>query len=50
VRVDEELAIRRARAVNNKGVVDEFRREKLAYETVKRHFHALRARLASGED
>jgi beta-glucuronidase len=31
----------RPRGFNNKGVVDEYRRPKLAYEVVKRHFHAL---------
>lgn len=30
--------IGRPRCMNNKGLVDEFRRPKLAYETVKRHF------------
>jgi len=29
---------RRPRTMNNKGTVDEYRRPKLAYETVKRHF------------
>lgn len=32
--------IGRPRTMNNKGVVDECRRPKLAYDTVKRHFHA----------
>jgi beta-glucuronidase len=31
----------RPRGFNNKGVVDEYRRPKLAYEVVRRHFHAL---------
>jgi beta-glucuronidase len=33
----------RPRGFNNKGVVDEYRRPKQAYEVVKRHFLALRA-------
>jgi beta-glucuronidase len=33
--------LRRPRGFNNKGVVDEFRRPKLAYEAVKRHFNEL---------
>lgn len=42
VRITEEGAFWRGRprTMNNKGVVDEFRRPKLAYETVKRHFRA----------
>ncbi|HEY64381.1 MAG TPA: hypothetical protein G4O02_07390 [Caldilineae bacterium] len=36
--------LRRPRGFNNKGVVDEYRRPKLAYEVVKRHFQALRTR------
>ncbi len=36
------LALNRARGFNNKGVLDEYRRPKLAYETVKRLFHQLR--------
>ena len=35
VRVDEKWAMRRPRTMNNKGVVDEYRRPKLAYSTVK---------------
>lgn len=38
VRVDEEWAMRRPKTVNNKGVVDMFRRPKLAYATVRRIF------------
>jgi beta-glucuronidase len=34
----------RARGFNNKGVVDEYRRPKMAYETVKRLFSALRTK------
>jgi len=34
----------RPRGFNNKGVVDEYRRPKLAYDMVKRHFRALRTR------
>jgi beta-glucuronidase len=33
--------LRRPRGFNNKGIVDEYRRPKLAYETVKRHFYRL---------
>jgi beta-glucuronidase len=33
--------LRRPRGFNNKGIVDEYRRPKLAYETVKRHFCGL---------
>ncbi|MCD6289914.1 MAG: beta-galactosidase [Anaerolineae bacterium] len=36
--------LRRPRGFNNKGVLDEYRRPKLAYEVVKRHFHELRSR------
>ena len=45
VRVDEEWAPRRPRTYNNKGVLNEFRQPKLAYQTVKRLFHA-----AGGEE
>lgn len=38
VRVSEEWSATRARTMNNKGVVDEYRRPKLSYETVKRQF------------
>ena len=38
VRVDEEWFMQRPRTFNNKGVVDEFRRPKLAYQTVKTLF------------
>ncbi len=41
VRVDEEWAIHRPKTYNNKGVVDEYRRPKLAYQTVKELFHLL---------
>lgn len=37
-RVDEEWAMTRPKTQNNKGVVDEFRRPKLSYETVRRLF------------
>ncbi len=40
VRVAEEWAMARPRTHNNKGVVDEYRRPKLAYQTVKRLFHS----------
>lgn len=39
VRVDEEWAFNRPRTYNNKGVVDEYRRPKLSYGTVKELFH-----------
>ncbi len=42
VRVDDEWAMSRPRTMNNKGVVDEFRRPKLAYELVKRKFLAMK--------
>ncbi len=38
VRVDESWAFSRPRSYNNKGVVDEYRRPKLSYQTVKRLF------------
>ena len=38
VRVDESWFSSRPRCENNKGIVDEYRRKKLAFETVKRHF------------
>lgn len=38
VRVDEAWAMARPRTYNNKGVVDEYRRPKLAYRTVKKCF------------
>lgn len=38
VRVDEDWAMKRPRTVNNKGVVDEYRRPKMAYRTVKECF------------
>lgn len=40
VRVDEAVARGRPRTMNNKGVVDEYRRPKLSYEAVKRRFRA----------
>lgn len=36
------MALRRPRSFNNKGLVDEYRRPKMAYDVVKRHFHAAR--------
>lgn len=39
LRVDESLAMSRPRTHNNKGVVDEYRRPKLAYKLVKKVFH-----------
>lgn len=41
VRVDETWFSSRPRTMNNKGVVDEYRRPKLAYQTVKDIFHKL---------
>ena len=38
VRVDPEWAMKRPRTMNNKGVVDEYRRPKMAYQTVKELF------------
>ena len=38
VRVDEEWAKSRPRTYNNKGIVDEYRRPKMAYQTVKELF------------
>jgi len=45
VRVADEWAVKhgRPRAINDKGVVDEFRRPKMAYQTVKEIFHAFAA-------
>ena len=45
IRSSEEVgrALGRPRGFNNKGVVDEYRRPKLAYEVVKKRFHALRS-------
>ena len=40
VRVDESWFSSRPRCENNKGIVDEYRRKKLAFETVKHHFMA----------
>ncbi|MBN1807473.1 MAG: hypothetical protein JW909_00270 [Planctomycetes bacterium] len=42
VRVDDYVAIRRPRTMNNKGVVDENRRLKLAFDVVKKHYSALK--------
>ncbi len=39
------MALRRPRSFNNKGLVDEYRRPKMAYDVVKRHFHAARRSL-----
>ncbi len=38
-RVTEGRSTSRPRTMNNKGVVDEFRRPKLSYPVVRRHFH-----------
>lgn len=40
VRVDDSWANARPRCMNNKGIVDEYRRPKLAYSVVRRHFRA----------
>lgn len=37
-------AMGRARSFNNKGVMDEYRRPKMAYDTVKKLFHELRSK------
>ena len=42
VRVDESWAVHRPRTRNNKGVVDEYRRPKLAFQTVKEAFRGIR--------
>ena len=39
IRVSKEWFAQRPRTRNNKGIVDEFRRRKLAYDVVKRIFH-----------
>lgn len=41
VRVNREWFEKRPRTRNNKGIVDEFRRRKLAYDVVKRVFHSV---------
>ena len=41
VRVSGEWAMSRPRTYNNKGIVDEYRRPKMAYQTVKQLFRAL---------
>lgn len=38
IRVDESWALGRPRTMNNKGIVNEYRRPKLSYEVVKKHF------------
>ena len=40
VRVSDEWFTSRPRTMNNKGIVDEYRRRKLAYDVVKRIYHA----------
>lgn len=40
VRVSDEWFASRPRTMNNKGIVDEYRRRKLAYDVVKRIYHA----------
>lgn len=40
IRVSEEWFYNRPRTMNNKGIVDEYRRYKLSYEVVKRLFHS----------
>ncbi len=40
VRVSEEWFGTRPRTMNNKGIVDEYRRRKLAYDVVKRIFES----------
>ena len=40
VRVSDEWFASRPRTMNNKGIVDEYRRRKLAYDVVKRIYHS----------
>lgn len=40
VRISAEWFSNRPRTINNKGIVDEYRRRKLSYDVVKRLFHA----------
>lgn len=40
VRISNEWFSNRPRTMNNKGIVDEYRRRKLSYETVKRLYHS----------
>lgn len=42
VRVDDFVAMRRPRTMNNKGVVDQYRRPKLAFAAVKKHYTRLK--------
>ncbi len=44
-----ERVLRRPRAFNNKGVVDEYRRPKLAFDTVRRMYRELADRPATGK-
>lgn len=37
---EEKWAMKRPRTMNNKGIVDEYRRPKLAYEVVQKHFRS----------
>jgi len=43
IRVDESWAMKRPRTMNNKGIVDEYRRPKLAAAVVKRYFQEWRS-------
>lgn len=38
IRVDESWAMQRPRTMNNKGILDEYRRPKLSFDVVRRHF------------
>ena len=49
VRVDESWFMSRPRTYNNKGVVDEFRRPKLAYRTVRALFGGEKEKCPSGQ-
>ncbi len=40
VRISSEWFSNRPRTMNNKGIVDEYRRRKLSYDVVKRLFHS----------
>lgn len=41
IRISDECFAGRPRTMNNKGIVDEYRREKLAYDVVKRIYHEI---------
>ncbi len=41
IRISDECFAGRPRTMNNKGIVDEYRRAKLAYDVVKRIYHEI---------